>query len=166
MAMSKLYKINLDIGHFTAAGVDPGEFIDRHHADITKLHIKDRKRNDGENMPLGQGDTNIAGVLHQLRDKRYDIPAFLEYEYRGSGSPEAELSGGARIREEDPGKLGRGIGGSLIENFPLPIQGALAHRSCAFIVLRFSTQQERPTPLSRSRLAKRGLAVLICWLDA
>lgn len=92
MAMSNLYKINLDIGHFTAAGFDPVEFIDQHHANITNLHIKDRKRNDGENMPLGQGDTNIAGVLRLLRDKHYDIPAFLEYEYQGKGSPEEELS--------------------------------------------------------------------------
>jgi sugar phosphate isomerase/epimerase len=92
MAMSNLYKVNLDIGHFTAAGFDPVEFIEQHHADITNLHIKDRKRNDGENTPLGQGDTNIAGVLRLMRDKHYDIPAFLEYEYRGKGSPEEELS--------------------------------------------------------------------------
>ena len=92
MAMSGLYKVNLDIGHFTAAGFDPVDFIEQHHADITNLHIKDRKKNDGENTPLGQGDTNIAGVLHLLRDKHYDIPAFLEYEYQGKGSPEEELS--------------------------------------------------------------------------
>lgn len=94
MSMSNLYKVNLDIGHFTAAGFDPVEFIEQHHPNITNLHIKDRKRNDGENMPLGQGDTNIAGVLRLLRDKHYDIPAFLEYEYRGKGSPEEELSVG------------------------------------------------------------------------
>ena len=92
MAMSKFYKINLDIGHFTAAGFDPVAFIDQHHADITNLHIKDRKKNDGDNAPLGLGDTNIAGVLRLLRDKHYDIPAFLEYEYVGKGSPEQELA--------------------------------------------------------------------------
>ena len=92
MAMSSLYKVNLDIGHFTAAGFDPVEFIEQQHANITNLHIKDRKRNDGENTPLGQGDTNIAGVLRLLRDKSYDVPAFLEYEYQGKGSPEQELS--------------------------------------------------------------------------
>jgi sugar phosphate isomerase/epimerase len=92
MAMSNLYKINLDIGHFTAAGFDPVEFIDQHHAEITNLHIKDRKKDDGENMPLGQGDTNVGAVLRLLRDKHYDIPAFLEYEYRGKGSPEEEVS--------------------------------------------------------------------------
>lgn len=92
MAMSTLYKVNLDIGHFSAAGFDPVEYIEQHHANITNLHIKDRKKNDGENTPLGQGDTNIAGVLRLLRDKHYDIPAFLEYEYLGKGSPEEELS--------------------------------------------------------------------------
>jgi len=92
MAMSALYKINLDIGHFTAAGFDPVAYIDQHHDRITNLHIKDRKKNDGENMPLGQGDTNIPGVLRLLRDKHYDIPAFLEYEYLGKGSPEEELA--------------------------------------------------------------------------
>jgi sugar phosphate isomerase/epimerase len=91
MAMSKLYKINLDIGHFTAGGFDPVEFIRQHHADITNLHIKDRKKNDGDNTPFGQGDTNIAGVLRLLRDEHYDIPAFVEYEYLGKGSPEEEI---------------------------------------------------------------------------
>jgi hypothetical protein len=88
MAMSSLYKVNLDIGHFTAAGFDPVEFVERHHANITNPYIKDRKRSDGENMPLGQGDTNITGVMCLLRDKDYDIPALLECEYRGKGSPE------------------------------------------------------------------------------
>ncbi len=91
-AMSPFYKINLDIGHFTAAGFDPVAFIEQHHADITNLHIKDRQKNGGDNRPLGEGDTNIAGVLKLLRDRRYDIPAFIEYEYIGRRSPEQEVA--------------------------------------------------------------------------
>ena len=49
MAMSKYIGVNLDIGHFSAAGFDPIEFIQAHHDRITNLHLKDRKKNDGDN---------------------------------------------------------------------------------------------------------------------
>ena len=32
-------------------GYDPVAFIQEHHEKITHLHIKDRKKNDGPNMP-------------------------------------------------------------------------------------------------------------------
>ena len=66
---SKYIKINLDIGHFTAANFDPVQFLEQHHADILTLHIKDRKKNHGPNMPFGEGDTNIKGVLEVLEDQ-------------------------------------------------------------------------------------------------
>lgn len=82
---SKYTCINLDIGHFTAANFDPVSFLEEHHAKIVTLHIKDRKKNHGPNMPLGEGDTNIKGVLEVLKTKHYPIPAMIEYEYGKPG---------------------------------------------------------------------------------
>ena len=61
MAASKYHGANLDIGHYTEAGYDPVAFIEQHHARITNLHLKDKKKasNGGGNGPWGTGDTPI-----------------------------------------------------------------------------------------------------------
>lgn len=81
---SPYINVNLDVGHFFAAGFDPVNFINKHHEGIVTLHIKDRKKNDGDNMPFGQGDTPIKPVLQLLANKKYGIPANIEYEYDGA----------------------------------------------------------------------------------
>jgi sugar phosphate isomerase/epimerase len=81
MAMSKLFRINLDIGYITGSGSDAVDFIGKNHERITHIHVKDRKKNLGPSVPWGQGDTPIASVLKLLQTSRYPIPAFVELSY-------------------------------------------------------------------------------------
>jgi len=78
---SKFNRINLDIGHFTANGGDALAFIQRHHDRITHIHLKDRKKNNGPNMPWGQGETPVKEILQVMKKERYPFPAVIEFEY-------------------------------------------------------------------------------------
>jgi sugar phosphate isomerase/epimerase len=90
--LSPWFKVNLDIGHFTAANYDAVAYIKQNHDAITNLHIKDRKRNQGDNVPWGMGDTPIREVLQLLKKERWPIHAHVEYEYRGTRSPVEEVA--------------------------------------------------------------------------
>jgi sugar phosphate isomerase/epimerase len=79
--MSPMFMINLDIGHYIAGNQDPVTFIKSHHDRITHLHVKDRKKNHGPNVPWGTGDTPIKECLRLIRDNHYPIYAIAEREY-------------------------------------------------------------------------------------
>jgi sugar phosphate isomerase/epimerase len=82
MAYGKYNGVNLDIGHFTASNYDAVPFIKKHHAKITNLHVKDRKKDHGPNVAeWGTGDTPIKDVLQLLKKEKYPFPANLELEY-------------------------------------------------------------------------------------
>ena len=87
--LSDYIAITLDIGHWVAGGADPVDFLSKHHHDIINLHIKDRKRDFGPDMPFGQGDTPIKEVLVMARDGEYGIPANIEWEIAGQDRVEA-----------------------------------------------------------------------------
>jgi hypothetical protein len=104
MSFSPYMGVNLDIGHFTAAGFDAVSYIREHHARITNIHLKDRKKSSDfhaittnismNNYPWGQGDTPIKGVLQLMKAQKYQFPADIEYEYecRAAGTPVEEIA--------------------------------------------------------------------------
>jgi sugar phosphate isomerase/epimerase len=92
MRISRQFKVNLDIGHFTAANYDAVAWLREHHDTVTNLHIKDRRRDQGANVPWGTGDTPIREVLRLLGTEGWPIRAHLEYEHRGEGTPVQEVS--------------------------------------------------------------------------
>ncbi|MBN2328553.1 MAG: sugar phosphate isomerase/epimerase [Candidatus Omnitrophica bacterium] len=74
--------INLDVGHYVAGTNEtPIPLIQKHHNRILSLHIKDRKINNGPNMPLGQGDTPVALILQLMKREQWTFPADIELEY-------------------------------------------------------------------------------------
>ena len=83
MATSKYHWANLDLGHFTEAGFDAVAFLQKHHARITNLHLKDKKKGVRGNGPWGTGDTPIKESLKLLQKNKWDIPANIEFEYEG-----------------------------------------------------------------------------------
>ena len=85
---SNYIAVNLDIGHFVAAGFDPVAYIEKHHDRIVTIHLKDRKKNQGANLPFGEGETPIRECLQLLKTRRWKIPAVIEYEYKGADTVE------------------------------------------------------------------------------
>jgi len=91
LALSPLFKINLDVAHMSAAGYDPVKFLEEHHANVVSLHIHDRKNNNGASVPNGEGDTPLRGLLSFMRSQKLRLPSFYELEWVGSGDPVLEI---------------------------------------------------------------------------
>lgn len=86
--------LNFDVGHYYGVnGESPVPLVEKYHARIASLHLKDRKgpvpggptegpRAGGPNMPWGQGETPLAAVLQSMKAHKYTFPASIEYEYQ------------------------------------------------------------------------------------
>ena len=83
LAQSKYNVINVDVGHYVAAGFDPLPLLEAKHEHIYSMHLKDRKSkaNGGANMPWGEGDTPIVEILQLMKKNKYKFPATIELEY-------------------------------------------------------------------------------------
>lgn len=87
LSQSPYNGINIDVGHYVAAGNhDVLDFLKKHHDRIGSIHLKDRKfpgadGQPGPNMPWGQGDTPLVQILQLMRDQHYKFPGSIELEY-------------------------------------------------------------------------------------
>ena len=87
---SEYLSINLDIGHFFAAGFDPVSFIREHHKRIVSLHLKDRDRDEAHTQRrFGKGATPIAETMKLLKQIKFPYVANIEYEPEEQNPTEA-----------------------------------------------------------------------------
>jgi sugar phosphate isomerase/epimerase len=101
LAASKFTALNFDVGHYYGVnGQSPAPLVEKYHARIASLHLKDRKGpasageskgpgGGGPNMPWGQGETPLKEILQLMKKNKYKFPASIEYEYNtpeGSGA--------------------------------------------------------------------------------
>ncbi|MHA8051954.1 sugar phosphate isomerase/epimerase family protein [Aquirufa sp. OSTEICH-129A] len=88
LAQSPYNSMNLDCGHYIAAGGNNTtasllKLIESKSDRITSMHIKDRKNkeNGGQNQVWGQGNTPLKEILTLMKEKKYKFPATIELEY-------------------------------------------------------------------------------------
>lgn len=84
LAQSEFNALNLDLGHYVAAGnSEPLAIIRAKHDRIKSMHLKDRQtpEHDKGNLVWGAGDTPIAEALRMMRDEKYKFPGTIELEY-------------------------------------------------------------------------------------
>jgi sugar phosphate isomerase/epimerase len=89
LSQSRYNTMNLDCGHYIAAGGSNSPesllaLIKRRHDRISSLHLKDRttKAHGAKNLPWGEGDTPIKQILTLIKENKYRFPATIELEYQ------------------------------------------------------------------------------------
>lgn len=84
LEQSEFNALNLDLGHYVAAGnTEPLAIVKAKHDRIKSMHLKDRQTPEHEkgNLVWSSGDTPIAEALQLMRDEKYKFPGTVELEY-------------------------------------------------------------------------------------
>lgn len=73
---------SLDTGHLSRSGVDPVSTVKLLKSRILSVHLKDVKeaKKESIDLPYGQGISNIAGVLAELKSQGFRGHVAVEYE--------------------------------------------------------------------------------------
>ncbi len=81
VALSKNFRITIDVGDAVGGGYDALQFVRDHHQRIFQLFLKDRTK-AGVSVPWGEGDTPIAAILQLIRDQKWPIRGYLDNDYK------------------------------------------------------------------------------------
>ncbi|MDR2140109.1 MAG: sugar phosphate isomerase/epimerase [Tannerella sp.] len=86
LAVGPRVMLNFDAGHyFGATGKDPCELIQRLHARIVSIHLKDKTGPEATprdtNRPFGEGQTPVGEILRLIRKEKWPITCDIELEY-------------------------------------------------------------------------------------
>ena len=88
LSLSRSYRISFDIGDGTGGGYDSLAFVKDRLDHIAVIYLKDRRK-DGLSVPWGEGDTPLKEILRLVKNSKYPIRCYIEYEY-GSFQSSAE----------------------------------------------------------------------------
>jgi len=83
----------LDVGHAARAGVDPVELLARIGDRVRLLHLTDVDLDADEDVPLGEGDVDLAACAREFRERG---GRWLVYEYEGP-TPLGTIEGAAEF---------------------------------------------------------------------
>lgn len=92
---SKLFGACADIGHWVRSGLDPVECLKKLNGHVLSLHIKDlnEKARKGHDVIWGNGVSNVAGVMQELKKQQFKGLFSAEYEHNWFNSvPEVKAS--------------------------------------------------------------------------
>jgi sugar phosphate isomerase/epimerase len=93
---SSLMGVCADIGHWVRSGLNPVDCLQKLEGRIISLHVKDlneRGVRSAHDVPWGKGNSNIAGVLHELNRQGFKGVFSAEYEHNWENNlPEVEES--------------------------------------------------------------------------
>jgi len=81
VALSKNFRITIDVGDAVGGGYDALKFVQDHHERIFQLFLKDRTK-AGVSVPWGEGDTPIAAILRLIRDQKWPIRGYIDNDYK------------------------------------------------------------------------------------
>lgn len=93
---SPLMGVCADIGHWVRSGLNPVECLEKLEGRVISLHIKDlneRGVRSAHDVPWGTGNSNVAGVLHELNRQNFKGVFSAEYEHNWENNlPEVKES--------------------------------------------------------------------------